>query len=82
MENNNTLLLLISLVGCQACAAIEDYIVDLMPDTYTNFDYKVLKIATPQHLANLKLNIKVFPTLLAYKNNKPHLGWGGCSTCT
>lgn len=76
---SNLRILIVSLQGCEACNQLIYFINELVmvSDTSKPILIEVLNISNPYELALKKLNIKLFPTILAFKNSKIVLGWEG-----
>lgn len=75
----NILVKVIILDGCVVCDFLTGILNEVhRQDCYNNvMQIDVVKISNRVDLSKIGLNIKLFPTLLAYKNNKLRLGWEG-----
>ncbi len=71
-------LIILGLSGCLACDKLKTLLDQLYDQPeFKKITIKYLYVKSAKDLANLNLKIKLFPTLLAYKNSKLCLGWEG-----
>lgn len=69
----------IGLIGCSACSALKQMLENVIATRVPPVPIDLLwfDIASREELSTIGLQVRLFPTLIAFKDTQPKLGWEG-----